>query len=214
MTPTLRRPAPSGSAAHGCSRTPPAAAAASPPAGGSGRRGRGCRRTCGRCSGRAWPYAPALADHCTSLLEWQTRVVMRYSNGNVRTARKVHRRPHKVHALLGVGGLHHGKLGRPGIVPVILLVLGGMHGRIVGRDNDEAAVHAVVGGGENRVGRYVDAHVLHGRRLRTPPRAAPIGHLHRHLFVGGPLAVEASSDTGAGFQRFPCWACRDTRSTP
>ena len=68
---------------------------------------------------------------------------------------------HKVLALLGIAGLHHGDLGSPGIVAVVLLILRGMAAGIVGGDHDERAAHAHVAGGEQGVRRYVQAHHFH-----------------------------------------------------
>ena len=109
---------------------------------------------------------------------------------------------HVVQALLGVGGLHHGQTGGPGVVPVVLLVLGGVHGGVVGGDDDEALVHAVVGGGENGVSRHVDANVLHGGQAADAAQGSADGNLGGHLFIGGPLAVQAVLVLGEVFKDF------------
>jgi hypothetical protein len=75
----------------------------------------------------------------TRLLEWQTRVVVRYSTGMSNCSEIVEGRLHEVLALLAVGGLHHGYLGGLGVIAVVLLVLGGVHAGIVGGDDDKAA---------------------------------------------------------------------------
>ncbi len=126
-------------------------------------------------------------------------------HGHIELLGDVVGRLHEVQALLGVGGLDHGDLGRAGIVAVILLVLGRVHAGIVRGDDDEAAAHAVVGRREDGVRRHVHAHVLHGAQAAHAGDAGAVSHLRGHLLVGGPLTVQAVlilgqllKDLGAG----------------
>ena len=97
---------------------------------------------------------------------------------------------HKVLALLGIAGLHHGDLGSPGIVAVVLLVLRGMAAGIVGGDHDERAAHAHVAGGEQGVRRHVQTHHFHGAEGTGTGDGRAVGHFGGYLLVGGPLAVD------------------------
>ena len=109
---------------------------------------------------------------------------------------------HEVLALLGVAGLHHGDLGGPGIVAVVLLILGGMTAGVVGGDHDERPAHAHVTGGEQGVGGHVQAHHLHGAEGTGTGDGRAVGHLGGHLLVGGPLAVYVVLILGQIFQNF------------
>ena len=109
---------------------------------------------------------------------------------------------HEVLALLGVAGLHHGDLGGPGIVAVVLLILGGMTAGVVGGDHDERSAHAHVTGGEQGVGGHVQAHHLHGAEGPGTGDGRAVGHLGGHLLVGGPLAVYVVLILGQIFQNF------------
>ncbi len=109
----------------------------------------------------------------------------------------------EVVGLLRVGGLEHGEAGRPGVVPVVLLVLRGGHARIVGRDHHQPGRHAGVGDREERVGGHVHAHVLHGDERAGAAEGGPDADLERHLLVGRPLGpspegVERLQDLGGG----------------
>ena len=97
---------------------------------------------------------------------------------------------HKVLALLRVAGLHHGDLGRPCIVAVVLLILGGVTAGIVRRHHHKAAAYAHIAGGEQGIRRHVQAHHFHGAEGAGPGNGGSVGHLHRHLLVGRPLAVD------------------------
>ena len=64
---------------------------------------------------------------------------------------------------------------------------------IVGTDEHEAARQAHVGGGEQRIGRDVDAHVLHGGHAHGPGKRGACGHLDRDLLVDGIFHAEPSA---------------------
>ena len=110
----------------------------------------------------------------------------------------------KLQGLGGVRGLQHGDLGGDGVVAGVLLVLRGVHPRVVSHADDHAAVHAGVGHGEQGVGGHVQAHMLHAAEGPLSRQAGAEGHLHGHLLVGGPLAVDFGElhgllgDLGAG----------------
>ncbi len=105
-------------------------------------------------------------------------------------------------ALLGVAGFHHGDLGGPGIVAVVLLVLRGVAGGVIGGDDDVSAVDAHVAGGEQGVGGHVQAHHLHGAERAGAGHGRAVGHLGGHLLVGRPLAVDVLAVLGQVFQNF------------
>ena len=112
---------------------------------------------------------------------------------------------HKILALLRIAGLHHGDLGSAGIVTVILLILRRMAAGVIGSNNDVRAVHAHVTGSEQRVGRHIQAHHLHGADGTGACHGRAIGYLGSHLFIGCPLAVHilfvlghVLQDLGAG----------------
>ena len=107
---------------------------------------------------------------------------------------------HEVLALLGVGRLHHGDLGGPGIVAVVLLVLGGMAGGVVSGDHHIGAVDAHVTGGEQGVGSHVQAHHLHGAERAGAGHGRAVGHLGGYLLVGRPLAVDVLAVLGQVLQ--------------
>ena len=95
-----------------------------------------------------------------------------------------------VEALLAVGGLDHRNLRVRGVEAVVLLVLRAEKARVVRGHYHEAAVDARVGEREERVGRDVEADVLHrGERARTRYRSAGRG-LERDLFVSRPLGID------------------------
>ena len=110
----------------------------------------------------------------------------------------------KVPAFLGVGGLHHGDLGGPGIVAGVLLVLGGVHAGVIGHGQHHAAVYTDIAHGEQGVGGHVQAHMLHGAEGPGPADRGAAGGFGGHLFIGGPLAVDFGvfhgglGDLGAG----------------
>ena len=110
--------------------------------------------------------------------------------------------PDEILALLGVAGLHHGDLGGPGIVAVVLLILGGVAGGVVGGDNDIRAVDAHVAGGEQGVGGHVQTHHFHGAEGAGAGYGRAVGHLGGHLLVGRPLAVDVLAVLGQVFQNF------------
>ena len=90
--------------------------------------------------------------------------------------------------LLGVRGLKHDKLRRDRVVARILLVLRGVHARVVGHADDHARVAADVAHRETRVGRHVQADVLHRREGAAADKGGADRRLKGDLFVGRPLA--------------------------
>ena len=87
----------------------------------------------------------------------------------------------------------------------ILLVLGGMHARIVRHGADHAGVHADVRSRIQRIGRHVEADVLHGTEAAGAAGGRAERHLKGHLFIGGPFAINVVAilddvfrDFGAG----------------
>ena len=107
---------------------------------------------------------------------------------------------HKILALLGVAGLHHGDLGGAGIVAVILLVLGGMAGGVIGGDHHIGPIHTHIASSKQGVGSHVQAHHLHGAEGPGPGHGRTVGHLGGHLFIGSPLAVDLLAILGQVFQ--------------
>ena len=77
-------------------------------------------------------------------------------------------------------------------------------------DHHQAALHAGVGGGEERVGRHVDADVLHAHQRAGAGHGRADGHFHGHLLVWRPLAVDVLV-ARAALRVSRCWACRDRR---
>ena len=75
-------------------------------------------------------------------------------------------------------------------MPGVLLVLGGVHAGIVGHADDHAGVDPRVGDGKQGVGGHVHPHVLHDAGAALACQGGAEGHLHGHLLVGGPLAVD------------------------
>ncbi len=126
---------------------------------------------------------------------------------------EVEGQPGELLALLGVGRLEHRQLGELGIVAAVLLVLRGVHLRVVGGHQDQAAAHPGVGKREQRVGRHVDADMLHAgnrpgsrrRRRRSPPR----GQLSRWV-----PRKRRSPGSDRYFPGFRWTGCRDRRWRP
>ena len=100
----------------------------------------------------------------------------------------------------GIGRIEARDGGGLGVVVRVLLVLRGVHARVVGGQDDHAAAHAGVGGREQRVGRHVHAHMLHGGEHPRAGGRGPDAHFHGHLLVHAPLGVDALL-LGEGLQR-------------
>ena len=95
-----------------------------------------------------------------------------------------------IQAFLGVGRLQHGYLGRFGVIAVILLVLRAKHAGFVRGNDDRAAVDAGIGKGEQRVGRHVQTHVLHGANGAAAGNGRADRALQGHFFIGRPFRVD------------------------
>ena len=92
-------------------------------------------------------------------------------------------------SLCRVGGLKHRHLGRDGIMTGILLVLRGMHSGVVCHANNETCVDSGVRHRKERVGRHVEANVLHSASTALTVEGRAKGDLESDLFVGSPLAI-------------------------
>ena len=99
--------------------------------------------------------------------------------------------PGHVVGLLLVAGFEHRNHCEIGIEAGILLVLRRMHGGIVGRDDQQTAVGSGHGRIHERIGRHVQAHMLH---RRDGPLAA-VRHaqstLHGRLLIARPMRVQS-----------------------
>ena len=93
-------------------------------------------------------------------------------------------------AFLTVGGFQHGNMRRAGDHAAVLLVLAGMHIGIVRRHDHQPRVHARIGRGIQRIGRHIDAHMLHAAHGARARHGRAEGRFHGYLFVGGPFAVD------------------------
>ena len=100
----------------------------------------------------------------------------------------------------GIGRIEARDGGGLSVVVRVLLVLGGVHARVVGGQDDHTAAHTGVGGREQRVGRHVHAHMLHGGEHPRAGGRGPDAHFHGHLLVHAPLGVDALL-LGEGLQR-------------
>ena len=112
---------------------------------------------------------------------------------------------HKVDAVLAVGRLHHGQLGKFGIIPVVLLVLRGVQIWVVGSDDNKSAVDPQIGSGKHGIGGHIQPHMLHGTQAPLSGDGRTIGRFQSHLFIGRPFAVnvlfvlgQIFEDLGAG----------------
>lgn len=90
--------------------------------------------------------------------------------------------------LLGVGGLEHNYLAHARVEAVVLLVLRGVQSGVVRRNEAHAAVDAGVGKGQQRVGRDVQADMLHRREGAAADDGGSDRRLEGDLLVGCPLA--------------------------
>ena len=109
----------------------------------------------------------------------------------------------EVVGLLRIGRFEHRHAGSHSVAATVLLVLAGGHSRIVGRDDDQRPIHAGVRGREERIGRDVHPHVLHGHQRRRRAKSHAQGHFERHLLVRRPLCpapkgVKVFEDFGRG----------------
>ena len=97
--------------------------------------------------------------------------------------------PREVVALLLVTGLHAGHHGKVGKVARVLLVLRAVHGGVVGHGNHQSTMRAGDRHIHERIGRHIEAHVLH----RDHGAATGVGHadplFECHLLVGRPHAA-------------------------
>ena len=89
-----------------------------------------------------------------------------------------------------VSRLEHGHLGRLGVVAGVLLILGRVHARVIGHADNHAAVHARVGQGKQRVGRNVQADVLHAAEAAAAGKRRTERRFGRYLFIGRPLGID------------------------
>ena len=64
-----------------------------------------------------------------------------------------------------------------------------MHAGIIGHTDHHAGVDPGIGNGKQRVGGHIDPHMLHHTGTALACQRGAKGHLHGHLFIGGPLAV-------------------------
>jgi hypothetical protein len=74
---------------------------------------------------------------------------------------------------------------------VVLLVLRGVHAGVVGAHDDQPPVHAREREGHERIGRHVEAHVLHGDDGAPAGQRSPNGGLEGDLLVDAPLGMDA-----------------------
>jgi len=111
--------------------------------------------------------------------------------------------------LVRIGRFQHGNFGEFRVIPVVLLVLRTVQGRVVRRYDHQGPVRARVAGREQRIGRHVDPHVLHGDQGLCAGQRGADAHLQGHLFVGGPFGIDAVvsgeslHDLRAGGPRIP-----------
>ena len=96
----------------------------------------------------------------------------------------------KLQRLGGVGGLQHGHLSGNGVMTGVLLILRGVHPRVVGHADHQSCVHPGIGHGIQRVGSYVQPHMLHCTKGPFPRQTGPEGGLQSHLLVGRPFTVD------------------------
>ncbi len=109
----------------------------------------------------------------------------------VEALRDLERAAGEVVGLLRVGRVEARDAREGRVVARVLLVLRAVAGRVVGGQQHEAGVHARVGHAHERVGRDVDAHVLHRGERAHAAHGGADGHLEGDLLVGRPLAVDA-----------------------
>ena len=65
-----------------------------------------------------------------------------------------------------------------------------MHARIIGHADDHTAVDSGVGHGIKRIGRNVQAYMLHAAEYTSAGKTRAEGRLHGNLLVRSPLAVD------------------------
>ena len=89
-----------------------------------------------------------------------------------------------------------------------------MHAGIVGADDDKAAIDAVVGSREDRIGRNVQADMLHGAQASHTGNGCSVRDFRRDFFVGRPLAVKILLILRQGFKDFGTGGSRVSRTDP
>ncbi len=112
-------------------------------------------------------------------------------NGHAPCFREGEGAARQVVGFLRVGRLEHRHAGGAGVTAAVLFVLAGRHAGVVGADNHQAAGNVGVGDGEERVGRNVEPHVLHGHQGAGPPERGADADLEGDLFVRRPLGRPA-----------------------
>ena len=113
-----------------------------------------------------------------------------HDHGSVETLAQLEGEAREIERLLGVGGLQHRNVRELAEEARVLLVLRAVDARIVADHQHQAPVDADVGHRHQRVGRDVQAHVLHGRECAHSGEGGPDGHVAGHLLVGRPLRVQ------------------------
>ena len=98
---------------------------------------------------------------------------------------------HHVVGLLGRGRIEARDFRKARERAGILLRLGADRTRIVGHEHDHAALDAYVFHAHQRVGRDVQAHLLHGHKDAGAAVRRACGDFHGRLLVDGPLDVSA-----------------------
>ena len=97
------------------------------------------------------------------------------------------RHPDQVFGLLAVAGLQARDAGKLGIVTVVLLILRAVHVGIIGGNDDQPRLHARHRDIKERIGRHVEADVLHHRHRPAAGISSADGDVQGHLFIRRPL---------------------------
>ncbi len=137
--------------------------------------------------GRAVGHRPAAVRHPGD----QTQ-----EDGYVEPLRHVEGLARQVVGLLHRGGFEARDAREVGVEPAVLLVLRAVHAGVVGDGGDQAAVHRDERGIYERVGRDVQADVLHRHERAASDERHAERRFVRGLFVAAPRGVDAAAWPG------------------
>jgi hypothetical protein len=112
-----------------------------------------------------------------------------HHHGSVETLAQLEGEAREVERLLRIGGLQHRNRRELAEQARVLLVLRAVDARVVADHQHQAPVHTDVGHRHQRVGRDVQADVLHRRERACSGEGGPDGHVAGHLLGRRPLRV-------------------------
>ena len=109
--------------------------------------------------------------------------------------------PHHVVCFLRGGRIEDGHLGEGRKTAGILLGLGGDGAGVVRNKDHQAAIYPDILQAHQRIGRHVQAHLLHGDQRPRAGTGCAGSHFHGGFFVDGPFHIDGIAAVfGNGFQ--------------